>query len=103
MTQIELLQKRSFENKIKQGFTTKDVKWDFLLLYEEVAEAFEAYRTKKDTLGSELADVFIFLLGIAEMCDLNLSEEVERKMTLVEEREYVVIDGVRIRKDKCDV
>jgi len=32
-----------------------------------LSEAYEAYYKKKDNLGEEMADVIIYLLGIAEI------------------------------------
>lgn len=94
MTQIEELQKRAFQNKIDKGFNIDDVQLNFLRTYEELAEAFEAYRKKGD-LGSELADVMIYLCSIAEMTGLNLSEEVEKKIDIIEGRTYRNINGER--------
>ena len=38
-----------------------DVNKEFCLTYGEIAEAYDAWRKKKDDLGEELADVTIYL------------------------------------------
>lgn len=37
-------------------------------------------RKKRDEIGSEMADVFIFLLRLAQMNNFDLSEEVQKKL-----------------------
>ncbi len=87
-------QKRVYQNKINQGFNTTDMYLQFLYLHTEVSEAVEAYDKKKDDFGLELADIAIYLLGIAEMQGINLGEEIEKKMEINEKRRYVEVDGV---------
>ena len=67
---IRETQKEVIQNKINHGFNTTDVNKEFLLLYGEVSEAYEAYRKKKDDLGGELADIAIYLMSIAEILGL---------------------------------
>ena len=67
MIDLKQKQKEIFQNKINKGFNTTDVNKEFCYLYGEVAEAFDAYRNKKDDLNEELADIAIFTMGIAEM------------------------------------
>lgn len=74
-----------------------DVNKEFCLTYGEVAEAYEAWRKKKDDLGEELADVAIYLLGISEIVGIDLEEEIQRKVYKNAKREYKVIDGVNTR------
>ena len=81
-------QKAVFENKKAHGFNTDDIDLEFCLLYGEVAEAFDAYRKEKDTLGEELADVGIYLLSLAEMCGVDLGEEMKKKHERNTGREY---------------
>ena len=45
------------ENKINKGFNVTDISKKFCLAYEEMAEAYDAYRKKKNDLGEELAYV----------------------------------------------
>lgn len=44
MNDLETYQKLIIENKIQKGFNTTNIEKEFLLLYGEVAEAFEAYK-----------------------------------------------------------
>jgi NTP pyrophosphatase (non-canonical NTP hydrolase) len=73
-------QRRAWANKHAKGFNTTDVPLEFGLLYGEVAEAFDAWRKDHQALGGELADVAIFLLGLAQMCGVDLQDEVEAKL-----------------------
>ena len=85
----EKLQKRVMENKEKHGFNTTDIKFDLLLLYGEVNELFQAYlKQDQDNISEELADVAIFLLGIAEMLGSDLGTDIVVKMKINEERVY---------------
>ena len=44
--------------------------------------------------AKELADVAIYLLGLAEILDVDLGKEVRRKMDINRRRRYGVVDGV---------
>ena len=64
---LKKIQKEVWENKVNKGFNTTNAEKEFCLLYGEVAEAYEAYRKKKNDLNEELADIAIYLLGLSEM------------------------------------
>jgi MazG nucleotide pyrophosphohydrolase domain. len=98
---IDLLdiQKRVYQNKINKGFNVTDIYLEFCLTQAELSEAFEAYLKKQDNLGEELADVAIFLLGISELLDINLEQEIIRKLEKNDKRKYMKKDGVLIRED----
>lgn len=96
---LSKVQKDVIQNKINHGFNTTDVNKEFLLLYGEVAEAYEAHRKKKDDLGGELADVAIYLLGISEMLGFDLEEEINKKMEINKSRIYKKINGVNMKID----
>ena len=68
-------QKAIYQNKVDKGFNTSDVNKEFCLLYGEVAEAYDAWRKKKENVGEELADVAIYLLGLSEILGVDLAEE----------------------------
>lgn len=91
---LQEMQKAVYQNKVNKGFNITNVEKEFCLLYGEVAEAFEAYRKKKDDVGEELADVAIYLLGLAEILGVDLTDEIEKKMAINMERTYEVVDGV---------
>lgn len=62
---------------------------EFVLLYGEVAEAYEAWK-HKGNIGDELADVAIYLLGIAELNNISLIDEINRKVEVNDGRKYLV-------------
>lgn len=61
---------------------------------------FEAYYKKKDDLGSELADIAIYLMGISQMLGFSLKDEINKKLKINENRHYEKINGILIKKDK---
>ena len=67
MVDLKELQKEVYQNKVNKGFNVTDAKEEFLYIYGEVGEAYEAWLKKKPDLGEELADVAIYLLGISEI------------------------------------
>ena len=91
---LRMAQKAIYKNKIDKGFNVTDVNKEFCLLYGEVAEAYEAWRKKKDDVGEELADIAIYLLGLSEILGIDLASEIQNKMKINQEREYQIIDGV---------
>ncbi len=93
------LQKRVYQNKVNQGFNVTNVPLEFTLTYGELAEAFEAWRKKKDSVGEELADVLIYLMGLSEILGVDLEKELLRKMEINEKRRYVSEDGVLRRTE----
>ena len=88
MTSSKEIQKRIIDNKIKHGFNTTNVEKEFCYVYGELGEAYDAWLKSKDDLGSELADVAIFLYGLAEILGFDLAEEMEKKMAINEKRKY---------------
>lgn len=97
MISLSECQKRVIENKKNKNFNVTNVEKEFCLLYGEVAEAYEAYRKKKIDLGEELADIAIYLLGIAEILDKNLEEEILKKLEINENRKYKKVNGVNYK------
>ena len=96
MVDLKILQK-TYQNKVDKGFNVTDVNKEICLTYGEIAEAYEAWRKKKDDLGEELADVAIYLLGLSEILGVNLENEIQKKVYKNSKREYKVIDGVNTR------
>lgn len=97
---IKEKQKEVIQNKINHGFNITDVNKEFLLLYGEVSEAYEAYNKKKNDLGSELADIAIYLMSISEILGFNLEEEINKKMEINKNRVYKKVNGVNIKIEK---
>ena len=102
MVDLNKLQKEIYQNKVDKGFNVTDVNKEFCLTYGEIAEAYDAWRKKKDDLGEELADVTIYLLGLSEIVGIDLEEEIQRKVYKNTKREYKVIDGVNTRVKECE-
>lgn len=93
MTMREM-QKAVYQNKLDHHFNVTDINLEFNLLYGEVAEAFDAWNKKRDSVGEELADVAIYLMGLSEILGVDLQDEVERKMEKNRRRVYKEINGV---------
>lgn len=96
---LSAVQKAVYQNEVDKGFNVTDVNVEFCLLYGEIAEAYEAWKKKQDTVGEELADIAIYLLGLSEILGVDLASEIEKKMKINREREYQVIDGVLKRTE----
>lgn len=95
--ELKKIQKDIWQNKLNKGFNTTDVNKEFCLLYGEVAEAYDAWKKKKEYLNEELADIAIYLMGLSEMLGFDLADEIEKKVSKNEKRVYKNIDGVNVR------
>ena len=102
MLDLKKLQKEIYQNKVNKGFNVTDINKEFCLTYGEFAEAYEAWRKKKDDLGEELADVAIYLLGLSEILGIDLEDEIQKKVCKNAKREYKIIDGVNTRVKESD-
>ena len=87
--QMKIVQKEILENKKRHGFNTTDIEQEFCRLYGEVGEAYDAYYKGLETFGEELADVAIFLMGIAEIEGIDLEEEILKKVEKNKSRIYI--------------
>ena len=94
---LKKLQKEIYQNKIDKSFNTTDVNKEFCLLYGEVGEAYDAYRKGKDDLGEELADIAIYLLGLAEILGKELEEEIKNKVQINKNRKYKDVNVTKIK------
>ncbi len=56
MIDLKKLQKDVYQNKLDKGFNVTDINKEFCLTYGEVAEAYEAWRKKKDDVGDFRSD-----------------------------------------------
>lgn len=92
-------QARAWANKVAKGFNTTDVPMEFCLLNEEIGEAFSAWRKGQAGFAGELADIAIFLLGLAQMTGVDLEAEITAKLALNEARAYVRLpNGTQIKE-----
>lgn len=94
MVDLKKLQEEVYQNKVNHGFNVTDLNFEFCLAYGEMAEAYEAYRKKKDDLGEEIADVAIYLLGISEILGIDLEKEILHKIEKNKKRVYKKVNGV---------
>lgn len=92
------MQKQIWQNKLDKHFNTTDVEQEFKYLRGEVDEAYEAWQQNKDDFGLELADVAIYLMSLAQMNNLNLGEQIEKKIAINKKRIYVMENGKWIKK-----
>lgn len=74
-----------------------DINLEFCFVYDELGEAFRAYRKKLPDLGEELADVVIYVLGLAKMLNIDLEKEIINKIEKNKNRKYKKINGVNFR------
>ncbi len=75
-------QKAVTKYAIDKGFNwnKSDVDTMLLRMHSEISEASEAVRDEDwDRFGEELADVFIRLVNCAEVMEIDLEKEVEKK------------------------
>jgi len=104
MISLSDLQKEVYQNKIDKGFDIRDNKENiykqFCYMQGELAEAFEAYHKNMDTLGEELADVVLYILGFCEIKKINLEEEILKKLEIIKKRKYIKINGSMIKEEK---
>jgi NTP pyrophosphatase (non-canonical NTP hydrolase) len=91
------LQKEVYQNKLDKGFNTTNIAQEFCRAHEELSEAFKKHHRNQEGVAEELADVAIFLLGMAEMLDFDLEKEILKKIEINKKREYKEVDGAMVR------
>ena len=97
MIDLKQLQKDIYKNKLNKGFNVTDINKEFCLTYGEMAEAYEAWRKKQTDVGEEIADVVIYLLGLSEILNVDLENEILKKVNKNKHGQYKIIDGVNTR------
>ena len=97
MIDLKQLQKDIYKNKLNKGFNVTDINKEFCLTYGEMAEAYEDWRKKQTDVGEEIADVVIYLLGLSEILNVDLENEILKKVNKNKHRQYKIIDGVNTR------
>ena len=88
MIDLTQLQKAVYQNKVDKGFNVTDIAEEFCRAHEELSEAFKKHHREEEGVGEELADVAIFLLGMAEILGINLEEEITKKIDTNAKRRY---------------
>jgi NTP pyrophosphatase (non-canonical NTP hydrolase) len=97
---IRDIQAAAWENKLAKGFNISDVALEFGLLTAEIGEAFTAWRKDLPDYGEELADIFLYLVAVAEMTGIDLADAVTNKMAVNVARTYRANhNGVPIRDE----
>ena len=97
MIDLKKLQKDIYQNKIEKKFNVTDIAMEFALTYEELSEAYHAYRKKLPDLGEELADVVIYILGLAEILEIDFEQELLNKIEKNKKRKYRKVNGVLVK------
>ncbi len=97
MLDIKKLQKEVFQNKVNKWFNTTNVTEEISNIHAEVSELYDAWRKKLPDLGEEMADVVIFVLWLAEMLDIDVEDELKKKIKKNKNRVYKNIDWVLTR------
>jgi NTP pyrophosphatase (non-canonical NTP hydrolase) len=78
---------------MNKGFNTTNIPVEFCLIHGELAELFEAWKKEKGNIGEELADVLIYLLGLAEILGIDAEKEVMNKVKINEGRVYKQVNN----------
>ena len=99
MLDVKRLQEEIMANKASKGFNATDIPLEFMLLTGEVSEAFDAWRKKKSDLGEEIADIMIYLFGLAKMLNVDLENELVAKIEKNRERKYVRKNGILVKEE----
>lgn len=99
MIDLKQKQKEVYENKVNHEFNVTDLNMEFCLAYGELGEAYMAWLKQKEDLGEELADVAIYLLGIAEILGIDLEKEIVNKMEKNKKRVYKKVNGVLVKEE----
>ena len=93
-----------YQNKLDKGFDVRDnvenTYKQFCYMHGELSEAFQAYNQGLDSLGEELADVCLYILGFCEIKGINLEEEIVKKLEIIKKRKYVRINNSMIKVEK---
>jgi NTP pyrophosphatase (non-canonical NTP hydrolase) len=98
--EISAAQHLAWQNKLAKGFNVTDIALEFGLLTAEVSEAFTAWRNRLPDFGEELADILIYLAGLAQMTGIDLNAEVQHKLVKNAARVYEPDqDGILHRLD----
>ena len=93
MIDMKALQKAVYDNKVAHGFNVTDMNEEFCLAHTEMAEAYQAYwRETPEAFAEELADVAIYLMGMAEIAGVDLETALVKKIEKNRTRRYRAID-----------
>ena len=89
MIDLKDLQKAVYDNKVAHGWNVTDVCKEFCQLETEVSEAYIAYQNEpRENFAEELADVTIYVLGLAEIAGVDLETALVKKIEKNKRRVY---------------
>jgi NTP pyrophosphatase (non-canonical NTP hydrolase) len=95
--EIRTAQRLVMDNKCHKGFNTSDIPLELCLLQGEIIEFFHAWRRGQPDAAEELADVAIYVLGLASLVGVDLQEEITAKVEKNAQRRYERRNGVLVR------
>lgn len=95
--ELSKMQAAVWANKIAKEFNTTDVPLEICLLQGEIAELFDEWRKSGPGVADEMADVAIYMLGLAQMLGVDLQVAVIRKMQINAGRRYVDRQGALVK------
>lgn len=99
MIDLKHLSERVYANKLEKHFNVTDIPKEICYLHGEVSELWDAYIRKRGSVGEEMADIMIYLLGLAKILDIDLEKELLAKIEKNRRRVYRIENGVNIRTD----
>ena len=97
MIDLNELSEQVYANKLEKHFNVTDVGMEICFLHGEVSELWDAYIRKRGSVGEEMADILIYLLGLSQILNVNLEQELLKKIEKNHRRVYKMIDGVNTR------
>lgn len=97
MIDLKELAEIVYENKLEKHFNVTDIPMEICYLHGEVSEIWDAYIRKKGSVGEEMADVMIYLLGLSKILNVDLENELLKKIEKNRRRVYQMQDGVNRR------
>lgn len=97
MIDLKELSEIVYMNKLEKHFNVTDIPMEICYLHGEVSEIWDAYIRKKGSVGEEMADVMIYLLGLSKILNVDLEKELMQKIEKNRRRVYQMQDGVNRR------
>ncbi len=97
MVDLKELSDIVYRNKLEKIFNVTDVGKEICFLHGEVSELWDAYIRKRGSVGDEMADIMIYLLGLSKILNVDLEKELIQKIEKNHRRVYKMIDGVNTR------
>lgn len=97
MVDLKELAERVYQNKLEKHFNVTDLPMEICYIHGEVSEMWDAIQHKRGSVGEEMADVMIYLLGLSRILNIDLEKELLTKIEKNQRRVYKIVDGVNTR------